>query len=110
MVEQVLAVLRQEKVSSAVLALVVFGLLWAQSWASGEFARREDFSALRESIEISDASQIVRDTRLELTITQAHGGSEGEVSRLAGKMAQAKIYKQCLVDQRPNCEHLRSID
>ena len=115
--EQILGVVKSEKISAGVLVLLVAIAWWAHGWASEEFVKKGEFSKLQttvndgfESIEINDAGQIIRDVKLEILITKATNGSAKELSDLADELGHALAYKQCLVDQGPNCQHLKDVE
>ena len=115
--EQIIGALRNEKVSGAVLAALLGIAWWAHAWAEEEFVKKTEFTKLEkavnagfESIEINDAGQIIRDIKLEILVTQATDGSGARVARLQERLEHAQDYKQCLVNRRPNCKHLRDVE
>ena len=115
--EQILGVVKNEKISAGVLVVLIAVAWWAHGWASEEFVKKGEFNKLQttvvdgfESIEINDASQIIRDVKLEILITKATNGSAKELTDLADELSHAQAYKQCLVDQRPNCQHLKDVE
>jgi len=115
--EQIVGALRNEKLSSTLLVLLVIGAWWAQGWADARYVEKSEFTQLRttvksgfDNIEINNASQIVRDIKLEIKITKAASGSDQEITRLQERLEQAKNYKSCLVEQKPNCEHIKDIE
>jgi hypothetical protein len=115
--EQILGAIKNEKVSSSVLVLLVAVAWWAHSWAEEEFVKKGEFSELQnsvsggfESIEINDAGQIIRDIKLEILITKATSDDTTRLSDLDEELEHAKAYKQCLVKQEPNCQHLKEVE
>lgn len=120
--EKIIGALENEKVSSTLagfLAIFVYvGYVWADTQhanlvSKDEFAQlKEEVEAISASVnngfedsEIRDASQIVRDIKLELRIAQATGGTDTET--LKEDLKHAEDYKDCLIDRKPNCEHKR---
>jgi hypothetical protein len=115
--EQVLGALKNEKISAGILVLMVALAWYVHAWAEEEFVKQSEFSQLQttvstgfESIEINDAGQIIRDIKLELIITKATQGSEADLDRLTDKLEHAQAYKQCLVERKPNCKHLKDVE
>ena len=115
--EQVIGALKNEKISAGVLVALIGIAWWAHSWAEEEFVKRGEFSELRttvtdgfESIEINDAGQIIRDIKLELLITRATQGAPSELKRLDDQLSHAQAYKQCLIERKPNCQHLKDVE
>jgi hypothetical protein len=117
MMDQILGVVKNEKISGGVLVLLITIAWWAHGWASGEFVKKGEFNKLQTtvtegfaSIEINDASQIIRDKKLGLTITKATQGSEEQIEALVEELQYAQAYKACLVRQEPNCQHLKDVE
>jgi len=115
--EQVIGALKNEKISAGVLVAMVALAWWAHSWAEEEFVKKGEFSELQrtvndgfESIEINDASQVIRDIKLELLITKATSGSNKELADLGDELSHAEAYKDCLVKRQPNCHHLKNVE
>jgi hypothetical protein len=115
--EQILGVVKNEKISAGVLVLLIAVAWWAHGWASEEFVKKGEFNKLQttvtdgfESIEINDAGQIIRAIKLELIIVKATAGSDKELGDLADELEHAQAYKQCLVERRPNCQHLKDVE
>lgn len=110
MMEYALGVLRNEKISSSVLVLILIGAWWAYGWANEEFAKKSEVSEGFERIEINNASQDIRGIKIEVLLTEALGGSAREMGLLAEELAHATAYKHCLVKQEPNCEHVKEVE
>jgi hypothetical protein len=113
----VLKVLKNERISFAALVLVVCGLYWVHSWADERFAKVENLVSLQsavdlgfESISIENASQEIRDIKLSKQIAQATGASDTTVKQIDERLAHAVSYKNCLVERGSNCEHLRDVE
>ena len=112
--EHLLRAIKNEKISSGVLILLLTGAWYVHGWANDEFVRKGEFFTLQEavtdgfeSIEINNASQVIRDVKLEMLITGVTGGGVGT---LAEELGAAKKYKECLVKQEPNCQHLKDVE
>jgi hypothetical protein len=112
--EQAIRGLKDEKVSLSLLALVVLIAWYSFTWADEEFARKSDFEQLinvmtehTEEFRIVTASQIIRDMELQLQVAEATGATESEIIHIKGDIADAKRYKQCLIDRKPNCKHMK---
>ena len=117
LMEQLVGMFKNEKISSTVLALILLGAWWAYGWANDEFVKKGEFAKLQttvsegfENIEINDASQVIRDLKLKVMITKATGGPSSEVTRHEERLGHAESYKTCLVEQKPNCEHLKDVE
>ena len=115
--EQVIGALKNEKISTGVLVALVGIAWWAHGWAEEEFVKKGEFSELQttvtdgfENIEINDAGQIIRDIKLELLITRATQGSQSDRDRLDEQLTQAQAYRQCLIERKPNCQHLKDVE
>jgi hypothetical protein len=115
--EQILGVIKNEKISASVMVVLIGVAWWAHAWAEEVFVKKGEFDTLQttvtdgfESIEINDAGQIIRDIKLEILITKATQGSQEEKDRLADKLEHALAYKQCLVERKPNCRHLKEVE
>ena len=118
LMEQLLALLRNEKLSGTVIVMFLITVWWIHGWAKEEFVDAADFQELKKIIvfhiddmQIVNASQLIRDKELALQVCKATGKSTGQASpemeRLKREIAQAKAYRQCLIDERPNCKHLK---
>lgn len=115
--DQVMKILKNERISMGVLVLFVCSLFIGYSWADSRFARVEDLTTLQqtvelgfESIAINDASAEIRDIKLSLQMARAVGSSETEVVRINDELTHAKSYKKCLVTRGTNCAHLREVE
>lgn len=114
MVEQVTSSLKNEKVSLSVLALLGMCAVWMYGWANEEFVRQSEFKELNdlmvthtEEFRITNASQIIRDLELQLQIAQAADSSSGVIQHIEGEIQEAKVYRKCLIERRPNCYHMK---
>lgn len=112
--EQILGAVKNEKISSGVLILLVAMAWYAHGWANGEFVKKDEFSKLQktvtdgfESIEINDASQEIRDIKMKILITKA---TAGDTEGLDAELTAVKKYKACLVARSPNCKHLKVVE
>ena len=117
LMEQLLKAIKNEKISSGVLVLLIVVAWGAYAWAEDRYVKQSEFSELQtsvregfESIEINDASQAIRDIKLEVLITKVTSGSSAEVTRLSDELTHAVDYKKCLVGRGPNCQHLREVE
>jgi hypothetical protein len=115
--EQIIGALRNEKISAGVLVALIGIAWWAYSWSEDRFVNQDEFSTLQrtvnegfESIEINDAGQVIRDIKLEITIVKAAQGTQAEIDHLNEELEHAKAYKECLVKQGPNCQHLKEVE
>jgi uncharacterized protein YaiL (DUF2058 family) len=130
--EQLLGAMKNEKVSTGVLGLLVMFAFYAYSWAtdvhdtlaSSNVSRSEyqkDQQELRtqiadmadvlnahvKDIQIVNASQLIRDKELALQLAEAANATETQKSHLRQEIEDAKKYRECLIDQRPNCKHMK---
>jgi hypothetical protein len=108
--EQLLGVLKNEKISASVMVVMILVAWWAHAWAEEEFASKSEVTEGFENIEINDAGQIIRDIKLEVLITKATSGDTTRLSNLAEELEHAKAYKLCLVERKPNCQHLKEVE
>lgn len=68
----------------------------------------KDFDKKQEADLIVEASNAVRDVKLEIRLAQLDPSTtDRELRELNESLAHAEEYKECLVNQRPNCEHVR---
>lgn len=121
MVTEVIDMLRQEKISGSVLAFVVLLAWYAYGWAGEEFVSADEFKQLNkefkelnnaitdhvDDMKIVNASQLIRDKELSMQLGMAVGLNESEMEHLESEIRKAKEYRKCLIDQRPNCKHLK---
>lgn len=114
--EQGLGVLKNEKVSFAVIVSALSLVVYAYAWANENFVKQQDFDELKsllvhhtEEFRITDAAQIVRDLQLQKQVALATGKPEEEIAHIDSEITQAQDYKACLIDQRPNCKHLKPV-
>jgi len=112
--EQILGALKNEKISSGVLALLLCGAWWAYGWAGEEFVNRNDFDELKGLIithvadmKIVTASQLIRDKELAVQIANATGESDTQISHIQNEITRAQAYRTCLINEEPNCKHLK---
>jgi hypothetical protein len=116
-VDQVMKIMKSERISMGVLVLFVCSLFIGISWADGRFAKIEDLTTLQhtmelgfESIAINDASAEIRDIKLSMQLAQAVDPSESTTKRIEEELEHAVDYKKCLVRREPNCEYLREVE
>ena len=117
LMEQLMKILKDERPSGAILIILLLAAIAAYAWATDEFVARGEFEVLQETvddgferIEINNASQVIRDTKLKILVTGATTDSESEMSRLSEELLAAEAYKTCLVERKPNCEHLKEVE
>jgi hypothetical protein len=115
--EQIFGALKEEKVSVAMIVVVVAGTFWMHSWASEKYVEKTEFQQLSklmidhtEEYRINNASQIIRDLKTNIRIAKATQAPEFDLDRLEEELEHAEQYKKCLVDRRPNCKHLRDVE
>lgn len=114
LMEQLVGVLRNEKLSAATVILVIFGAYWAYGWAGEEFVKQDDFKQLKslmithvEDMQITTASQLIRDKQLQLQLAHATGESESQIAHIEQEIEDAIEYRSCLIKKAPNCKHLK---
>jgi hypothetical protein len=115
--EKVMGGLKDEKIGLSALATIVFFAYYAWVWADDahtEFARKTDIQKIEQTItnhteefRIVSAGQLARDIKLSLQLSQATGASDAELRIMEAKLLAAEKYKDCLINRRPNCEHLK---
>ncbi len=115
--EQLLAMLKNERPSGSVLIIILLIGFGAYAWADKEFVKKNEFDILQttvtegfESIEIHAASQVIRDVKMRIMLTKAAKGSVTELSNLSDELIAARAYKKCLVEEKPNCKHLKEAE
>jgi len=120
--------LKDERISIGLAVGIVVSLYTILSWAQTEHKNIADLSAQErnqlvnkqefhellnvitthtEEFRIVTASQLIRDYEMQLQIAAATGKTEGEVKHIERDIVEAKVYRQCLIDQKPNCQHLK---
>lgn len=114
--EQAIGALRNEKISLGLLAVVLFLAGYAYTWAGGEhdnLVSKTEFQELTtlmightEEFRIVNASQLIRDLEMQLDIAAATGKTESEIAHIKTDIKEARLYRSCLIDRRPNCKHL----
>lgn len=115
--EQLIGIFKNEKISSSVLILLVLVFWYAYGWANEEhekFVRHTDFNEFKdvmithvEDMQIVNTSQLVRDKKLVLQLAQATDEPASRISDLEGEVTKAETYRQCLIEKKPNCKHLK---
>ncbi len=115
--EQFLAMLKNERPSGSILVIILLVGFGAYAWADKEFVKIDEFETLQttvtegfESIEIHAASQVIRDVKMRIMLTKAADGSETELTNLDDELIAARSYKRCLVEEKPNCKHLKEAE
>jgi len=120
--------LKDEKISIGLAAAIVLSLYYALSWAQTEHKNISELSAQErsqlvnkqefhellnvitthtEEFRIVTASQLIRDYEMQLQIAAATGKTDSEVQHIERDIVEAKVYRQCLIEQKPNCQHLK---
>ena len=114
--EQGLGVLKNEKVSLAFLVSALSMVVYAYAWANENFVKQQDFDELKsllvnhtEEFRITDAAQIVRDLQLQKQVALATGKPQEEIGHIDDDIRAAQAYKSCLIEQKPNCKHLKPV-
>jgi len=116
--EAILNLIKNEKISGTLLIFVLMGAWYAHGWANDEFVKRDDFDRLTamitehvEDMRIVTASQIVRDKEVLLQVAlhaaDQDPSKKNEIGHIEREIDQAKAYRQCLIEKRPNCKHLK---
>lgn len=112
--EQLLGVLRNEKISSSVLVLILLGAWYTYGWAEDRYVAQGDFDELKglivthlEDMQIVNTSQLIRDKKLALQLAQSTGESDAHLATQQDAITKAETYKDCLIGKKPNCKHLR---
>jgi hypothetical protein len=130
--EQLLGAMKNEKISTGVLGLLVMLAWYAFTWAdaqheamASEAVPRAEYqkdqqelknqiadmanvlTAHVKDIQIVNASQLVRDKELALQLAEAANATETQKSHLRQEIEDAKAYRECLIDMRPNCKHMK---
>ena len=112
--EAIVQMLKNEKISSTMLILVLLGAWYAYGWAGEEFVKSDDFNKLTtlivthvEDMKIVNAAQLLRDKELAMQIAVATQESEKQIKHIQDEINQARQYKNCLIRKEPNCKHLR---
>lgn len=135
LLESAMKILKNERISGGALILMGAALFSMYAWADTahnildensktrhqqnieEMVSKEEFEELQatvdvgfEEINLNDASAEIRDIKLSRQIAQATGAGDDEVARIEDQLNHAKAYKSCLVERRPNCDHLREVE
>ena len=112
--EQIIGALKNEKISSSVLVMIVLGAWYAYGWAGDTFVKKGDFDELKtimtdfvEDTQIVNASQLIRDRELTLQVAKAVGESGTQLTKHKNNVAAATAYRDCLIKEEPNCKHLK---
>ena len=114
LMEQVIGGLKDEKISLSLLAVMILIAWYSFAWANEEFVKKDEFDKLTrimtehtEEFRITNASQIIRDLELQLQVARVSNRSDGEIQHLEEEIAEARLYRRCLIDRKPNCQHLK---
>lgn len=114
LMEQALGVLRNEKISAGLLAALIVSLWAIHAWANDEFVKKSEFQELTtlmvahtEEFRIVNASQLIRDLEMKREIAEATAKSDSEIEHLDEEINEAKTYRKCLIDRKPNCIHIK---
>jgi len=130
--DQLLGVMKNEKVSTGVLGLMLMMAWYAYSWATdvhdtlaSENVPRAEYqkdqielkkqisevtdilTAHVKDIQIVNASQLIRDKELALQLAEAANATDAQKAHLRQEIEEAKKYRECLIDQKPNCRHIK---
>ena len=115
--EQLLEMWKKERPSGSVLVILALICYVAYAYADKEFVKQDEFDTLQttvtqgfESIEIHAASQVIRDVKMRQMLTKAANGSATELANLDDELTAARAYKKCLVEEKPNCKHLKEAE
>ena len=127
----VMGMLKDEKVSLGILGLIAFIMFRAYGWMDVEFIRRTQAQDATEAIQksVDSMSQMLKGHISDYTIGEAvkeveqlegdlwylkltasySGETEETVTlerELRERLRHAVSYRDCLLDNRPNCKHL----
>ncbi len=130
--EQLIGAMRNEKVSTGVFGILLTITWLAYTWAGEQHKDLSDSHISRveykqdqdkmiaqvgslttlmtehvEDMQIVNASQLIRDKELALQVCQATGRPQSEIEALEEQITEAKLYRKCLIEQQPNCKHLK---
>jgi hypothetical protein len=117
LMDQIVGIMRNEKISSLVLLFLLFIAWKGYVWASDEhtdFVKKNEFNVLvtlmtdhKEEFRIVAATNAISDKELEIRICKAAGDTPEELDRLTKELNTLEGYKACLVGRLPNCQHVR---
>ena len=121
MMDKGIGALKDEKISLGVLVIGAFAFYHLYTWADdnhNQLVKRPQFEQEIEKLtklmtdhteefRITNASQIIRDLEMQLQIAEATSRTEAEINHLKIEISNAKMYRTCLIDRRPNCKHLK---
>ena len=120
--------LKDEKISIGIAVAIAMSLYYCLSWAQSEhksitelsvkersqMVSKPEFHELlnvitihTEEFRIVTASQLIRDYEMQLQIAEATGRSGDEIAHIEKDISAARLYRQCLIEQKPNCQHLK---
>jgi hypothetical protein len=126
--EKGMGTLKDEKISIGLAVGVVCSLYYVFAWAQeehkgiasqasierSELVNKKEFHELlnvitahTEEFRIVNASQIIRDYEMQLQISLATGKTGDELAHIEKDISGARLYRQCLIEQKPNCQHLK---
>jgi len=115
--EQLMGILRDEKVSTTLLITLGLTVWWMYGWAEERYVHNSEFEEVRDLLvqhiedqRIVNASQLIRDKELALQVAEATGQPSQQTTHLKLEVAQAREYRACLLDKKPNCQHLKPPD
>ena len=117
LMDQIVGVMRNEKISSLVLIFLLViaykGFVWAGEEHT-DLVKKSEFNVLvtlitdhKEEFRIVAATNAISDKELEIRICKAAGDTPEELDRLTKELDTLTAYKSCLVGRRPNCQHVR---
>lgn len=112
LMEQAMGAWGSQKVRLGFVAGVILLVWWVHGWAKEEFVTRDEFSELRtifveyiDDSRIEDAKKYIRDKQLALQLAEATNEPESHIATLKGQIKQAEKYRDCLINEEPNCKH-----
>lgn len=121
MMDQIVGAFRDEKISLGLLGIVAMLAWYSFAWANEKHEDlvhksqfEKEIGALTklmtehtEEFRIVNASQLIRDLEVQLELAEATGKSESEIIHIGEEIQEAKTYRRCLIDRKPNCQHLK---
>ena len=116
LMEKVVGGIKNDKFSASIAVFVLSIVFYAFVWASekhDDLVSKGEYQALLELItdhtkefRIVTAKQVIRDIQTDIRLAEATEAPDIELERLNNQLETAMLYRDCLIDEGSNCQHI----